>query len=368
MFTGDQAAALTRRLPGHFMEATAAAWLALLGRDDEARAEMDRVLPAVLAGSGPRWLGSAALLAFVAVQVGDISAAARLREVLLPYRGRLVVLGGANSTMSPVSTFLGLLATRLGQPGEAVEYLEEAAAFAESVGALPDLVLCLEGSAAALDLRQAAGDRRKAAEYRAKARAIAERLGVPGLPDRLARAPSQWSLRPDGEDWLLEAGPERVRLRDGRGLHYLHALLAAPGTEIPALDLAADGPGLADTGSEPLLDAAARDAFRRRIRELDRELAAADRAGDPAAAKRADAERQELVGELRRATGLGGRPRRAAADAERARVNVTRTIRAAIERITAAAPMAGAHLQASIRTGTACRYQPAAGGPTGWNT
>ena len=31
------------------------------------------------------------------------------------------------------------------------------------------------------------------------------------------------------------------------------------------------------------------------------------------------------------------------------------------------APAAGAHLQASIRTGGACRYQPEAGGPAGWD-
>jgi hypothetical protein len=75
-----------------------------------------------------------------------------------------------------------------------------------------------------------------------------------------------------------------------------------------------------------------------------------------------------MVGELRRATGLAGRPRRATADAERARVNVTRTLRATIDRITAAAPIAGAHLASSIRTGTMCRYQPAPGGPDRWHT
>jgi hypothetical protein len=62
------------------------------------------------------------------------------------------------------------------------------------------------------------------------------------------------------------------------------------------------------------------------------------------------------------------RPRRATDDAERARVNVTRTLRAAIDRITAAAPIAGAHLNSSIRTGTLCRYQPAPGGPARWQT
>src|SRR5262249_4219237 len=143
-FTVDQLLAFTRRLPRHFMEAIVAFWLTLLGRADEAQAEVDRVLPAVLAGSGPRWLGAAAMLAYAAAPTGDMTAAARLREVLLPYRGRLVVLGGANSCLGPVSYFLGLLAARLGQPGEAVDCLEEATAFAESVGALPGLVFCLE--------------------------------------------------------------------------------------------------------------------------------------------------------------------------------------------------------------------------------
>ena len=69
-----------------------------------------------------------------------------------------------------------------------------------------------------------------------------------------------------------------------------------------------------------------------------------------------------------RATGLAGRPRRATADAERARVNVTRTLRATIDRVMAAAPIAGAHLASSIRTGTMCRYQPAPGGPDRWHT
>src|SRR5215472_2308736 len=368
MFTVDQLLALSRRLPGHFMEAAVAASLMRAGRADDAQAEMDRVLPAVLAGSGPRWLGSVAMLAFVAAQTGDVAAAERLREALLPYRGRLVVLGGANSCLGPVSFYLGWLATRLGLSEEAVGCLEEAAAFAESTGALPGLALSLDAAAAALELRMAPGDRRKASSCRDQARAIAERLGMTGLPGGLAAGPGQWSLRREGPDWLLDAWPERARLRDSRGLHYLRALLAAPGSEIPALDLVAGGPGLAASGAEPLLDATARDAYRRRIRELDSGLAAADRAGDSAAAERAHAERQALIDELRRATGLAGRPRRAPADAERARVNVTRTLRAAIDRITAAAPIAGGHLQDSIRTGTACRYQPAPGGPERWHT
>jgi hypothetical protein len=74
-----------------------------------------------------------------------------------------------------------------------------------------------------------------------------------------------------------------------------------------------------------------------------------------------------VLAAVRGASGLGGRPRQLSAEQERARVNVTRTLRAALDRISAAAPLAGAHLAASIRTGRACRYQPSPGGPARWN-
>jgi hypothetical protein len=116
-----------------------------------------------------------------------------------------------------------------------------------------------------------------------------------------------------------------------------------------------------------VLDDAARRAYRSRLIELDAELDRADRAGDPARAERAETERQSLLAELRRTTGLGGRPRLTSLEAERARVNVTRTLRATLDRIAGRAPRAAAYLQASIRTGRMCRYQPAAGGPARWS-
>lgn len=65
--------------------------------------------------------------------------------------------------------------------------------------------------------------------------------------------------------------------------------------------------------------------------------------------------------ELSRAVGLGGRDRRAASAAERARLNVTRVLRAAIARVEAALPALGAHLDRSVRTGIFCAYEPAGG-------
>jgi tetratricopeptide (TPR) repeat protein len=359
--------ASARRQPGHLFEATAARILTTLGRTAEAGAELDRLLPRALASSGPRWLGAMADLSVVAAGVGNTDAAARLTDALAPYRGRLVVWGGANSAWGPVSHYLGMLAAAQGEAGGAVRHFEEAIELEEQIGALPYLAHSLDGLATALTARAAAGDTERASESRHRARVIAERLGLTLLLERLAPAPGEWTLGRDGDDWVLAAGSEQARLRDGRGLHYLRALLAAPGRDIPALDLAASGAGLAAAGTGPVLDAAARDAYRRRLSALTAGLDAADRAGDHAAAERIEAERQALTAELRRAAGLAGRNRQPSSEAERARVNVTRTLRATIERIAPAAPLAAAHLRSSIRTGAACRYQPAPGGPDSWH-
>jgi hypothetical protein len=324
------------------------------------------LLPQVLAASGPRWLGAVTDLSAVAAEVGDGAAAARLYEALRPYAGRLVIWGGANYVNGPASYFLGLLATRLGQAELAVAYFNDALGMAERIGALPTIARILMALGDALAVRRGDGDEQQAAGLRLRALEIARRLGLTPLLRRLIAPADEWALRRDGDGWLLEAGDERARLAGSRGLQHLRALLAAPRRDIPALDLAAGGPGLRDSAGAPVLDADAAASYRRRLAELADELDAADAAGDAERASRAGAEREWLLGELRQATGLGGRIRRTTAESERARVNVTRTLRSALDRISTAAPRAGAHLQASIRTGHQCRYDPAPGGPARW--
>ncbi len=341
--------------------------LLALGRVSEAGLELQRALPGVLAGSGPRWLGAAADLAAVAVATGDTAAAARLYPALAGYRGRLVVWAGANTVTGSVSYYLGALAARLGRLDDAAELLGEAIAWEEGAGTLPFLARSLAALSDVLVVRGHPRDAVAAAAHRRRAGDIAGQLGMPGVLASLTPPPDEWTLRRDGPDWQLEAGDERARLRDGRGLDYLRSLLAVPGQEITALDLVAGGAGLSAARAEPQLDAAARAAYRRRLALLQDELAAADAAGDVARGQRAATERDAVLGELRRATGLGGRARDVSVTDERARVNVTRTLRATIDRITLAAPRAGAHLSASIHTGRACRYQPIAGGPVCWH-
>ena len=104
-----------------------------------------------------------------------------------------------------------------------------------------------------------------------------------------------------------------------------------------------------------------------RLDQLAAELAEAERFNDPGRAAAATAERDFLVGELARAVGLGGRDRRAASHAERARLNVTRAIRAAMANLARANPALGRHLSATIRTGRYCSYTPDPRAPITWH-
>jgi tetratricopeptide (TPR) repeat protein len=357
---------MDRRLPGHFFSASAARAMAESGRDEEAALELERLLPTVLAGSGPRWLGAVADLAVVASRADDPAPARSLYQALLPYRGRLVVYGGAATITGPVDEYLGRLATRLGELDQAVAYFDTAAELERRIGALPWLAQTLVSRSRALSARGGGDDHRAARDDLAQARSIAEPLGMRALLGPLEPPVGEWRLSRDGDDWILQAGAERARLRDTRGMHYLRLLLAAPGQEISALDLVAGGDGLPATVNDPLLDDTARDTYRRRLNALGEQLDAADRAGDADRAQAAEKERNALLDELRRSTGLGGRSRAHADAAERARVNATRAVWAAVTRVESVAPAAGGHLRSSLHTGRFFRYQPAPGGPARW--
>ena len=95
-------------------------------------------------------------------------------------------------------------------------------------------------------------------------------------------------------------------------------------------------------------------------------LAEAEDWNDPERVARLQAEIGALTHELAAAIGLGGRDRPAASSAERARVSVTRAIRSILARIAAQDPELGAHLEATIRTGTFCSYTPDPRAPIAW--
>ena len=107
-----------------------------------------------------------------------------------------------------------------------------------------------------------------------------------------------------------------------------------------------------------LLDAQAKNAYRRRLAEIDEDLEEARLMRDSGRVVQAEAERDFLIRELSRAVGLSGRERRAGSASERARVSVTRAVRHAMSRIREHDPPLGEHLDRAIRTGTYCVYLP----------
>ncbi len=188
------------------------------------------------------------------------------------------------------------------------------------------------------------------------------------LLSRLTTAPRPAnSLCRQGDLWMLSAAGSIATLKHTRGLEQLARLLSAPHQEISALDLLTDSPTARHSSRHAVLDDKAKAAYRRRLGELDELLAAAAKAGDIRREKDADAEREALLLQLRRAVGLGGRDRLLGAEAERARVNVTRTLRHALDQIVEVAPDVGAHLLRSIRTGTYCSYRPPPGEELDWS-
>jgi hypothetical protein len=156
--------------------------------------------------------------------------------------------------------------------------------------------------------------------------------------------------------WTVSRGGRDTRLRDSKGLQYLAALIAAPGREVHVLELA--GSGLDEAAPGAPLDDEARAAYRQRLAELEDDLDEAERFADPERVARLRDEHDALVGELSAAVGLGGRARRGASSAERARKAVTNRLRDALARIEREDPEFAAHLRASVRMGSVCCYRP----------
>jgi tetratricopeptide (TPR) repeat protein len=200
--------------------------------------------------------------------------------------------------------------------------------------------------------------------------------GVPGTPAGTPRPGAHGAaLRREGDYWTVVYAGITGRMKDMKGLHYLVHLLGHPGHEFHVLDLIGKTMSAAPAeralrgavqASGPLLDAAAKAAYRRRLGELREDVAEAERCNDAGRTERAGAEMEALTEQLAAAVGLGGRDRTTGSGAERARTTVTHSLRTAIERIARQYPGLGDHLAARVRTGAFCMYVPDPQRPIDW--
>jgi hypothetical protein len=154
------------------------------------------------------------------------------------------------------------------------------------------------------------------------------------------------SLAREGDVWAFTWNGKETRVRDSKGVRDLATLLARPGTEVPALDLYG---GIAEHDTGEVLDATAREAYKRRLQELEEQESLSEAEAT---------ERALLLEQLAGAYGLGGRVRRTGSSAEKARSAVTARVRDALKRVAAADAALGRHLEHSVRTGTFCSYAP----------
>jgi tetratricopeptide (TPR) repeat protein len=371
-----------------------------LGREDEARAVFDE-----LAVEGFRalqrdseWLLGVALASEACSGLRDAERAAVLYQQLVPFERRHA-LGNLEGSLGAVCRYLGLLAQTLGRLDQAEHHLRTAIALNERMGARPWVAHSRFDLARVLSQRDGPGDRELALLELRLAQDICRELGMPALEDKAAklvgdrpadgaREPSGQGrrvFRKEGEYWTVVFGTDAFRLKDIKGLTYLAQLLGHPGREFHVLDLAtvAHGvlpkgapptpPGEDDlhphdlAGAGPALDERAKAAYRQRLLDLEDELDEAVAWSDSLRASKLQEERDFLAGELSAAMGLGGRDRKPGSPSERARVNITRAVRAAVARVREFSPALASHLDATVHTGTFCCYSPDPGATSSWH-
>jgi tetratricopeptide (TPR) repeat protein len=364
-----------------------------LDRVDEARVQFDILAQDDFQAIYPdnEWLFGMALASDACARLHDSASAAILYGRLLPYAGRHAV-GHAEGSLGAVDRYLGLLAAMLGRLDAAVDHLGQAIDLNDATGARSWRAHCQHDLASVLRRRGAPGDRELAARLDATARQTALETGM-ALADRIASgdgpqtgppttALASATFRREGEYWSIEFDAEAFRLRDSKGMRHLAELLGAPGREVHSLELAGLGRSakqgisqlqdslttnpMGDAG--PGLDAEAKAAYRERLMEIRRDLAQAEDWNDPERVALLHAEEHALGRERAAAVGGGGRDRPSASPAERARVSVTRAIRASMGRIREQSRPLGDHLEATIRTGTFCSYVPDPRAPIDWHT
>jgi tetratricopeptide (TPR) repeat protein len=218
-----------------------------------------------------------------------------------------------------------------------------------------------------------------------------EKFGAAGWAERVgdliadaSASPTPTTVRPaqpqgstatftcDGDTRTVSFGGRTVLVRDLKGLRYLARLLAEPGREFHVLDLVAVEQGTLPVGDPvadaaltggaeaglPLIDQQAREAYRRRLAEVDEDIEEATRMNDVGRLELAQNDRDYLIAELSHSVGLGGRHRSVGGTAERARTSVTRSLRYAISRLSEHHPALATHLGQAVHTGTYCSYTP----------
>jgi hypothetical protein len=293
--------------------------------------------------------------------IEDAELSRQAYTLLAPFARLPVITSLGVSCLGSVHHCLGVASLTTGDLDRAVEHLHLAIRGNLALGHWPATVLSRTRLGQALALRGGPGDGEARRELTlATQEAEAMDMPLPG-PDKNPRV----ECRRRGRRWRMEMNGRTALVEDSVGMRHLATLLANPGYEIPAVDLAA-GPQPADPATarkgaeshQPVLDEVARREYKQRLTDLEAEIDELESMNDLERIAGVRAERDWLIAELTSATGMGGRHRRFNGSAERARVAVGKAIRRALDRVSEADRAIGDELRATIQTGRLCSYRP----------
>lgn len=302
------------------------------------------------------WLVTMSGIAEAAYLLGDADVAAEVYGLVLPFAHLPAMASLGIACFGSVHYPLGISAMTMGDLDKAVDHLRAAVRANLALAHLPAVAMSRHRYARALALR---GRSAEAAQESAVAEEEARALGVTVHEPAAAQAVRALVCVRAGDSWRIEWGERMTLVANSVGMRHLAVLLANPGTEVPAVDLVsgADAPSARMSG-QPVLDETAVAGYRRRLRELDADIAEREARDDEEAAERCRVERDWVLTELTGATGLAGRTRRFPDEAERARISVGKAIRRVLVKLAQTDAALGEHLRDTVRTGMFCSYRP----------
>ncbi len=383
--------ALVEEYPGiAIWRAGLAMLLADEGRTQDGVAEIERLRRRgfVQIPRDGNWLPALAALAEAAATLEHRAAARELLDLLEPLPARRVVVATGIDCWGSLNRFRGLLHEVLDQRDAAEASFEAALSDDERAGNLLAAAYDQLGLARLQRPGTGPGSGRRAARLLAKARKFALARGLSRLlglieaataePSAAQRpearaAPAQRTaiFRREGTSWRIGWEDTILNLPATLGMAAIHRLLQRPGEAIPAIELNQNEAAAITTsilrdlrvmdGAGPptlLLDRRARDEIRARLEDVETEISTADESGDLGRAESLGAERDSILETLEQSLDHRHRSRSFVSEAERARINVTRTIRSAIGRLRQVVPALGEHLDRLITTGRMCSYTP----------
>ena len=353
--------------------AAAAVLAAMLHDHDQARADLHHAMTRMQRGveTSSNWMITMFCVVEAAALLGDRKTAESVYDSMLPFR-HLPIIGSLGVVcLGSAERTLGVAASTLGDHELAVHHFERAVDQNHRLGHRVMAAISEGDLGCARIARGAPGDVVAGRRHVEQAAAALDGFGLHRRTTALRAATDDLlagSPLPDGSivrtmhGWSIAFGDHHIDLPDSVGVERLVALLERPGQDVVAGELL----GAGRSSRHEINDLSALQAYRSRVDELRAEIDEADSDHDlERAALRRD-ELDQLLETIAPSLGLRGRTRAFVDAGERARVTVRKSIGRVLDAVARADPVAGELIQASIHTGSACRFDPVHGVPPVW--